>query len=56
MKQSIYAGKGFGGTGQAIRIAQALHIPVYNLRNDQDMRELCELFDVPQAVSKDNKP
>ena len=37
-------GKASGGTGQAIRIAQAFDIPVYNLYNASDTAEVSELL------------
>ena len=37
-------GKASGGTGQAIRIANATSVPVYNLFNDSDRNELRELL------------
>lgn len=33
-------GKAIGGTGQAIRIANSLDIPVYNLYNNNEVNEL----------------
>ena len=40
-------GKASGGTGQAIRVAEAYGIPVFNLHDPQRMRELFTRFDVP---------
>lgn len=37
-------GKASGGTGQAIRIAQAYNIPVYNIYNSVDVTALHNLF------------
>lgn len=35
-------GKASGGTGQAIRIAEAYHIPVFNLRNNNAFNEVVD--------------
>lgn len=37
-------GKASGGTGQAIRIAKSLDIPVYNLYNNNEVSELANLI------------
>jgi hypothetical protein len=37
-------GKASGGTGQAIRIATSMDIPVYNLKNTGDIEELAEFL------------
>lgn len=36
-------GKASGGTGQAIRIAQYFNIPIYNLKNEDDIEGLRQL-------------
>lgn len=33
-------GKASGGTGQALRIAEAYNVPIYNMKNDKDMINL----------------
>lgn len=38
-------GKASGGTGQAIRIAEAYGVPVYNLRNQVDLESIEALFE-----------
>lgn len=38
-------GKASGGTGQAIRIADHYNIPVYNLKNTEDLQRLGNLLD-----------
>lgn len=38
-------GKGSGGTGQAIRIARAYDIPVFDIALDRAKHELCEFLD-----------
>ena len=40
-------GQATGGTGQAIRIAQAIGIPVYNLFNSEDVEALLQVMKVP---------
>jgi hypothetical protein len=39
------AGRTAGGTGQAIRVAEARGIPVFNLVNDGDMKRVATLVD-----------
>jgi hypothetical protein len=34
------SGKATGGTGQAIRIAEKMNIPVYNIKNEEDYKKL----------------
>jgi hypothetical protein len=38
-------GKISGGTGQAMRIATELKIPIYNLYHDSDIEKLMEMLD-----------
>lgn len=37
-------GKIKGGTGQAMRLAESLHIPIFNLQNDNERIELLEML------------
>lgn len=48
-------GKASGGTGQAIRIAQAYDVPVYNLYNDQDSKDfLAFLYELYREKTDEN--
>jgi hypothetical protein len=40
--------RGGGGTGQAIRIANAFDIPVYDLADDEVLLEVAESFGIPR--------
>ena len=45
-------GKRGGGTGQALRIATAYNVPIWDLGLEKDTRNICEHLDIPHFYAR----